>query len=114
MMGTTECSLCHPLGARSTTRQTASRTSSTRTLPFSSFGSSSGLSTPFCRQTDCSSSRPRGWHLDETRVIVDGEPLSGSMFDFGLYFFHNAFEAVKRGFGPYFYLPKMEHYLEVR
>ncbi|KAJ9111729.1 hypothetical protein QFC19_001090 [Naganishia cerealis] len=58
--------------------------------------------------------RPRGWHLDETRVIVDGEPMSGSMFDFGLYFFHNAFETVKQGFGPYFYLPKMEHYLEVR
>ncbi|KAJ9125946.1 Malate synthase, glyoxysomal [Naganishia onofrii] len=57
---------------------------------------------------------PRGWHLDETRVIVDGEPMSGSMFDFGLYFFHNAFETVKQGFGPYFYLPKMEHYLEVR
>lgn len=40
--------------------------------------------------------------------------MSGSMFDFGLYFFHNAAELVKRGFGPYFYLPKMEHYLEVR
>src|SRR5436190_3270147 len=51
--------------------------------------------------------RPRGWHLEEKHVTVDGEPISGSLFDFGLYFFHNAAEAVKRGFGPYFYLPKM-------
>lgn len=58
--------------------------------------------------------RPRGWHLDEPRVKVDGENMSGSMFDFGLYFFHNAKELVKRGHGPYFYLPKMEHYLEAR
>lgn len=58
--------------------------------------------------------RPRGWHLDEPRVKVDGEPLSGSLFDFGLYFFHNAAELVKRGHGPYFYLPKMEHHLEAR
>ncbi|KZT43453.1 malate synthase [Sistotremastrum suecicum HHB10207 ss-3] len=58
--------------------------------------------------------RPRGWHLDEPRVIVDNRPLSASIFDFGLYFFHNAHELVKRGFGPYFYLPKMEHYLEAR
>ncbi|EAQ89892.1 hypothetical protein CHGG_06511 [Chaetomium globosum CBS 148.51] len=47
--------------------------------------------------------RPRGWHLEEKHVTVDGEPMSGSLFDFGLYFFHNAAEAVKRGFGPYFY-----------
>lgn len=58
--------------------------------------------------------RPRGWHLEETRVVIDGQPMSGSLFDFGLYFFHNAHELVKRGFGPYFYLPKMEHYLEAR
>ncbi|KAJ8518159.1 hypothetical protein ONZ45_g4766 [Pleurotus djamor] len=58
--------------------------------------------------------RPRGWHLDESRVFVDGTPMSGSLFDFGLYFFHNAKELVARGYGPYFYLPKMEHYLEAR
>ncbi|KAM7208894.1 Malate synthase [Naviculisporaceae sp. PSN 640] len=58
--------------------------------------------------------RPRGWHLEEKHVTVDGEPMSGSLFDFGLYFFHNAFETVKRGFGPYFYLPKMESHLEAR
>ncbi|PIL35827.1 hypothetical protein GSI_01487 [Ganoderma sinense ZZ0214-1] len=58
--------------------------------------------------------RPRGWHLDEPRVTVDNTPVSGSLFDFALYFFHNARELVKRGLGPYFYLPKMEHYLEAR
>ncbi|KAH6630175.1 malate synthase [Chaetomium sp. MPI-SDFR-AT-0129] len=58
--------------------------------------------------------RPRGWHLEEKHVTVDGEPMSGSLFDFGLYFFHNAAEAVKRGSGPYFYLPKMESHLEAR
>ncbi|KAI2637794.1 malate synthase, glyoxysomal [Hypomontagnella submonticulosa] len=58
--------------------------------------------------------RPRGWHLDEKHVTVDGEPISGSLFDFGLYFFHNAHETVKKGFGPYFYLPKMESHLEAR
>ena len=58
--------------------------------------------------------RPRGWHLEEPRIEIDGEKLSGSIFDFGLYFFHNAKELVKRGSGPYFYLPKMEHHLEAR
>ncbi|CAJ2504241.1 Uu.00g116350.m01.CDS01 [Anthostomella pinea] len=58
--------------------------------------------------------RPRGWHLDEKHVTVDGEPVSGSLFDFGLYFFHNAAESVRRGTGPYFYLPKMESHLEAR
>lgn len=58
--------------------------------------------------------RPRGWHLDETRVVIDNSPVSASIFDFALYFFHNARELVKRGYGPYFYLPKMEHYLEAR
>ncbi|KAI0630414.1 malate synthase [Trametes polyzona] len=58
--------------------------------------------------------RPRGWHLDEPRVTVDNQPVSGSIFDFALYFFHNAHELIKRGSGPYFYLPKMEHYLEAR
>lgn len=58
--------------------------------------------------------RPRGWHLDEAHFLVDGEPISGGIFDFGLYFFHNAKEAVAQGFGPYFYLPKMESHLEAR
>nr|AAQ75800.3 malate synthase 1 [Paracoccidioides brasiliensis] len=58
--------------------------------------------------------RARGWHLDEKHLTVDGEPMSGSLFDFGLYFFHNAKELVKRGAGPYFYLPKMESHLEAR
>jgi malate synthase len=58
--------------------------------------------------------RPRGWHLEEKHVLVDGQPMSGSIFDFGLYFFHNAKELVGRGSGPYFYLPKMESHLEAR
>lgn len=58
--------------------------------------------------------RPRGWHLDESHFLVDGEPISGGIFDFGLYFFHNAKEAIAQGFGPYFYLPKMESHLEAR
>lgn len=58
--------------------------------------------------------RARGWHLDEKHFTVDGEPISASLFDFGLYFFHNAQELVSRGRGPYFYLPKMESHLEAR
>jgi malate synthase len=58
--------------------------------------------------------RPRGWHLPEKHMTVDGVPMSGSLFDFGLYFFHNAKELLARGSGPYFYLPKMESHLEAR
>ncbi|MBI3684771.1 MAG: malate synthase A [Acidobacteria bacterium] len=58
--------------------------------------------------------RPRGWHLVEKHMFVDGAPISGSLFDFGLYFFHNAGNTLKRGWGPYFYLPKMESHLEAR
>ena len=58
--------------------------------------------------------RPRGWHLDEAHVFVDGEPVSASIFDFGLYFFQNAHALMERGSGPYFYLPKMESHLEAR
>jgi len=58
--------------------------------------------------------RPRGWHLNERHFQVDGAPISGSLFDFGLYFFHNAKELIRRGTGPYFYLPKMESHLEAR
>src|SRR5438552_4101500 len=58
--------------------------------------------------------RPRGWHLDERHVEVDGKPMSGSLFDFGLYLFHNAKRLLKKGSGPYFYLPKLESHLEAR
>ena len=58
--------------------------------------------------------RPRGWHLPEKHVLVDGEPMSGSLFDFGLFFFHNAKELIERGTGPYLYLPKIESHLEAR
>jgi len=58
--------------------------------------------------------RPRGWHLVETHVNVGGNPISASLFDFGLYFFHNVDELLKRGTGPYFYLPKLESHLEAR
>jgi malate synthase A len=58
--------------------------------------------------------RPRGWHLIERHMQVDGEPIPGGLFDFGLFFFHNAGEALSRGTGPYFYLPKMESHLEAR
>lgn len=58
--------------------------------------------------------RPRGWHLEEKNIVIDGQPVSGSLLDFGLYFFHNAEELLKRGTGPYFYLPKMESHLEAR
>jgi malate synthase len=58
--------------------------------------------------------RPRGWHLTEKHFLVDGQPISGGLFDFGLYFFHNAAELLKRGSGPYFYLPKLESHLEAR
>jgi malate synthase len=58
--------------------------------------------------------RPRGWHLAEKHMLVDGQPVSGAIFDFALYFFHNAKELLARGTGPYFYLPKMESHLEAR
>ena len=58
--------------------------------------------------------RPRGWHLPEKHVRIDGTPISGGIFDFALYFFHNAKELLARGTGPYFYLPKMQSHLEAR
>ncbi|TQR20506.1 malate synthase A [Psychrobacillus vulpis] len=58
--------------------------------------------------------RPRGLHLLEKNVLIDGEAIAGSLFDFGLYFFHNAKELLARGTGPYFYLPKLESHLEAR
>jgi malate synthase len=58
--------------------------------------------------------RPRGWHLPEAHLLVDGEPMSGALFDFGLYLFHNAKPLLAKGSGPYFYLPKLESHLEAR
>ena len=58
--------------------------------------------------------RPRGWHLDEKNVLLNGEPISASIFDFGLYFFHNVNQLIKCETGPYFYLPKLENHLEAR
>jgi malate synthase len=58
--------------------------------------------------------RPRGWHLLEKHLLVDGQPVAGGLFDFGLFFFHNVRELIARGTGPYFYLPKMESHLEAR
>ena len=58
--------------------------------------------------------RPRGWHLHEKHMTVDGHPVSASLFDFGLYFYHNAQMLMRRGTGPYFYLPKIESHLEAR
>jgi len=58
--------------------------------------------------------RPRGWHLNEKHLRIEGEPISGSLFDFGLFFFHNAKSQISRGTGPYFYLPKLESHLEAR
>ncbi len=58
--------------------------------------------------------RPRGWHLDEKHLHVDGEPMSGALFDFGLFFFHNAEALLEKGTGPYFYLAKLENHHEAR
>ena len=58
--------------------------------------------------------RPRGWHLEERHLLVEGEPVAGGLVDFGLYVFHNARELLERGAGPYFYLPKMESHREAR
>jgi malate synthase len=58
--------------------------------------------------------RPRGWHLDERHVLVDGRPVPAGLFDFGMYFHHNARDLLSRGSGPYFYLPKLESHLEAR
>jgi malate synthase len=58
--------------------------------------------------------RPRGWHLPERHLLIDSEPISGSLFDFGLFFFHNARRLLAKGSGPYLYLPKMESHLEAR
>jgi len=79
-----------------------------------SFTSPEGKAYRLKEQTAVLLVRPRGWHLVEKHVRVDGVPVSGGLFDFGLYFFHNAAELMRRGTGPYFYLPKMESHLEAR
>jgi malate synthase len=81
-----------------------------RTITFGTNGKSYKLN----ERTAVLIPRPRGWHLVEKHVTVDGKPVSGSLFDFGLFFFHNAKELIARGSGPYFYLPKMESHLEAR
>lgn len=58
--------------------------------------------------------RPRGWHLEEKHIMVDGKPASGALVDFGLYLYHNAFALLEKGSGPYFYLPKLENRFEAR
>ncbi|GMF98396.1 hypothetical protein B5S33_g4217 [[Candida] boidinii] len=58
--------------------------------------------------------RPRGWHMVDNHILIDNEPISASIMDFGLYFFHNAKLLISQGLSPYFYLPKMEHYLEAK
>ena len=78
------------------------------------FTSPEGKAYQLNRQTAVLLVRPRGWHLVEKHLLVDGAPISGSLFDFGLYFFHNARELLARGTGPYFYLPKLESHLEAR
>jgi malate synthase len=78
------------------------------------FTSPEGKSYRLAEQTATLLVRPRGWHLEERHVLVDGAPVSASIFDFGLYFFHNAKTLIKSGSGPYFYLPKMESHLEAR
>jgi malate synthase len=82
-----------------------------RTITFRSPG---GKDYKLNEQTAVLLVRPRGWHLDEKHVLVDGRPVTGALFDFGLYFFHNARELIDRAAGPYFYLPKMESHVEAR
>ncbi len=82
-----------------------------RTLTFTS---PEGKSYALAAHTATLLVRPRGWHLPEKHITIDGKPISASLFDFGLYFFHNVRALLERGTGPYFYLPKMESHLEAR
>src|ERR1700688_3264661 len=79
-----------------------------------SFVSPEGKSYKLAEKTATLLVRPRGWHLDEKHFLVDGKPISGALFDFGLFFFHNAKNQIERGTGPYFYLPKLESHQEAR
>jgi len=78
------------------------------------FKSADGKTYELAEKTATLIVRPRGWHLLERHMLVDGEPVSGALFDFGLYMFHNAEKLVANGSGPYFYLPKIESHLEAR
>jgi malate synthase len=86
------------------------RDAAARTISLEDKGRSYALKEQVCTLI----ARPRGWHLDEAHLLVDGERVAGALFDFGLYVFHNAHALIARGSGPYFYLPKLEHYLEAR
>src|ERR1700721_898053 len=79
-----------------------------------SFVSPGGKSYKLNEKTATLLVRPRGWHLDEKHFLVDGKPISGALFDFGLFFFHNAKNLLARGTGPYFYLPNVAGHLEAR
>ncbi len=79
-----------------------------------SFTSPEGKSYRLNEKTATLLARPRGWHLNEKHVLVDGKPISGGIFDFGLYFYHNVRRLLEKGTGPYFYLPKLESHLEAR
>jgi malate synthase len=79
-----------------------------------SFKSPEGKTYELAEKTATLIVRPRGWHLLESHMLVDGEPVAGAFFDFGLFMFHNAERLVANGSGPYFYLPKMESHLEAR
>ena len=78
------------------------------------FKSPEGKSYALNAKTAVLMTRPRGWHLPEKHVLLNGRPVSGSLFDFSLFFFHNAKALLDKGSGPYFYLPKMESHLEAR
>ncbi len=78
------------------------------------FSSPEGKAYRLNKQTATLLVRPRGWHLNEKHLKVDGQPVSGALFDFGLFFFHNARRLMDKGSGPYFYLPKLESHLEAR
>ena len=78
------------------------------------FASPEGKSYSLREKTATIIVRPRGWHLTEKHVLLGGKRISAALFDWGLYFFHNARELIRRGSGPYFYLPKLESHLEAR
>ena len=79
-----------------------------------SYTSAEGKRYQLCEEPAVLMVRPRGWHLVEKHFLVDGEPMSAALFDFGLFFFHNAKALISNGTGPYFYLPKLESRLEAR
>ncbi|MFN8111218.1 MAG: malate synthase A [Thermoleophilia bacterium] len=100
-----------PTWENTTTGQVNMRDAVARTIEFSQ---ADGKHYKLNDQTATLIVRPRGWHMEEKHVLIDGEPASASIFDFGLYLFHNHAEMKRQGTGPYFYLPKMESHLEAR